>query len=170
MSQTQQSDRDIEHGATFRSRLYSDWTAAGGVLVILAVLYYVASQIESIPEWLLQGIQPASYPKGVIVAIAFFVGLMLLDARRDPNDIPERIPALVYSTILAMVLSLLLSTFFDFFLGIIFFICVAVPLWGMRRYAFALLYAVLLVAAVYLLFSTGLGVRFPHGPLTDLFP
>jgi len=170
MSQTQQSGQDIEDGATFRSRLYSDWTAAGGILVILAVLYYFASQIESIPDWLLQGIQPASYPKGVIVAIGLFVGLMLLDARRDSHEIPERVPALVYSTTLAMIMSLLLSTFFDFFLGIIFFVCVAVPLWGMRRYAFAFLYAVLLVAVIYLLFSTGLGVRFPHGPLTDLFP
>ncbi len=85
MSQTQQSEQDIEHGATFRSRLYSDWTAAGGVLVILAVLYYVASQIEICSRMAAARHPAGELPKGVIVAIALFVGLMLLDARRDPN-------------------------------------------------------------------------------------
>lgn len=170
MSQTHQSELESDTGATIRSRLYSDWTAAGGVLVIMAGIYYLASQIETVPEWLLQGIQPANYPKGVIIAIGLFVVLMLVDARRHPSEAPERVPRLVYTTTLAMFISLCLSTFYDFFLGILFFICAAIPLWGMRRYVFALIYAVLFIAVVYVLFSTALGIRFPHGPLTDLFP
>jgi putative tricarboxylic transport membrane protein len=170
MSQIHPSQLESDAGATIRSRLYSDWTAAGGVLVILVVLYYLAMQIGTVPEWLLQGIQPANYPKGVIIAIGMFIVLMMLDARRNPSEVPERVPALVYSTTLAMFVSVCLSTYFDFFLGIIFFICVAIPLWGMRKYAFTLFYAVAFIAVVYVLFSTALGVRFPHGPLTDLFP
>lgn len=150
--------------------IYSDYTVAGVILAFCAVVYFLTTQIVKVPPALAQGIQPSSYPQGVLVFILAFTVMMLFEARRRPLEAAEPIPGLAYYTAAAMFAALLVATWVDFFLGLILFVVVCVPLWGMRRYLVAALYAVALCAVVYALFAEALQVRFPRGILTDLLP
>lgn len=150
--------------------IYSDYTVAGVILAFCAFVYLLSTRIAKIPPALAQGIQPSSYPQGVLVFILAFTVMMLLEARRRPLEAPEPVPGLAYLTTLAMIAALVVATWVDFFLGLILFVVVCVPLWGMRRYLIATLYAVSLCAVVYLMFAEALQVRFPSGILTDLLP
>ncbi|GGE43377.1 hypothetical protein GCM10007276_20790 [Agaricicola taiwanensis] len=152
-----------------RSALYNDYTVAGIIIAIIAVVYYLSTLIEQVPAGLAQGIQPASFPQGVLVSILVLLLLALYETREQAMEVPEPVPGLAYMTMAAMVISLVLVTQVDFFLGLIAFVVVCVPLWGMPRLGIALLYALCLHAVLFLLFSTFLRVRFPAGPLTSLF-
>ena len=148
--------------------IYSDYTVAAFILAFCAFVYFLTTRIIKVPPALAQGIQPSSYPQGVLFFILIFTGMMLFEGRRRRPDIPEPIPRLAYYTTAAMVGSLLIATSVDFFLGLILFIMICVPLWGMRRPFVALLFGVALCAAMYALFAEGLQVRFPRGVVTDL--
>jgi hypothetical protein len=151
-----------------RHVLYNNYVIGGMIVVVTATIYYLSTLIERVPPGLAQGIQPASFPQGVLVAILGLLAMMLFETREHVVEIPEPIPALAYKTMIAMVASLAAATLFDFFAGLIAFVVVCVPLWGMRRIGLALGYALALHAVLFLLFSTLLKVRFPMGPLTRL--
>jgi hypothetical protein len=152
------------------ARLYSDYTVAFFILAFCAFVYFLTTQITKVPPALAQGIQPSSYPQGVLVFIVAFTIMMLFESRRRPLEAAEPIPGLAYMTTAAMIAALLVATWVDFFVGLILFVAVCVPLWGMRRYLVAGLYGIALSAVVYVMFAEALQVRFPDGILTDLLP
>lgn len=154
--------------AGLRSLIYNDVTAAVLLIAFCGFVYYLSTQIRQVPDALAQGMQPASYPQGVLVFIVAFTAMMLFESRARPLDVPEPVPGLAYATMAAMVAALIVSTWVDFFLGIILFVIVCVPLWGMRRYLLATLYAIAVAAVLYLLFGVFLSVRFPSGVISNL--
>jgi hypothetical protein len=156
------------HVSRTRHPLYNDYTVAGIIILFTAVVFYLSTQIEHVPPGLAQGIQPASFPQGILVAILGLLLMMLYESREHALEVPEVIPGLAYKTMAAMILALAISTWFDFFTGLIAFVVVCVPLWGMPRLGLALGYALALHGVLFLLFSTFLQVRFPMGPLTRL--
>ncbi|MCG6122580.1 MAG: tripartite tricarboxylate transporter TctB family protein [Microvirga sp.] len=154
--------------ATPASRIYNDYTLAALIIFVCALAYYFSTWIEHVPAGLAQGIQPASFPQGVIVVALLLTLLMLFESRKDPLEVPETVPGLAYQTMAAMLAALIVATWFDFFFAMIVFVALCVPLWGMRRWVKAVLFAVALNLVMYLLFSTFLRVRFPQGALTGL--
>jgi putative tricarboxylic transport membrane protein len=153
---------------SMRSIFYNDYTSAIIIIVICALVYYFSTWIEKVPIALAQGIQPASFPQGVLVAILALVLLMLYESREIPLDVPDPVSGLGYKTIGAMFIALAISTWFDFFIGLIAFVVVSVQIWGLRRPYVAVAYAIALNGVLILLFSTLLQVRFPKGPFTNL--
>jgi hypothetical protein len=149
---------------------FTVWGRIVAVLAMVGVVFYLSTFIQSVPDWLLEGIQPSGYPRGVLLAILLFTAIMLLEEKSDGADVPEEAPWLVYKTIAMMIVTLVISTYVDFFLGIVVFIAISIPMWGMRRWGFSFLYGVATAAVIYLVFATALGVRFPHGPITSLLP
>jgi hypothetical protein len=150
------------------SLLYSNYTAAGIVVAVCAIVYLLSLQMEHVPAALAQGIQPASFPQGVVIAILTFTLMMLVSTRNSLIEAPLPVPALAYKTMAAMIGALAITTWVDFFAGLIGFTAVAVPMWGHKRWSTAIAYGVLLCAVLYLLFSTFLQVNFPHSSLSSL--
>lgn len=148
--------------------LYNDYLVAGVLVALCALIFYFSTLIDRVPVGLAQGIQPASFPQGVLVAILGLTLLMLYEAREHTLETPEPIPGLAYKTMLAMIASLAVVTWVDFFIGLIGFVAICVPLWGMRRIGVAIGYALALHGVLFVLFSTFLQVRFPTGLLTGL--
>lgn len=148
--------------------LYNDYVVAGIIIALSALIFYFSTLIRQVPAGLAQGIQPASFPQGVLVTILGLVLLMLYEARQHALEVPEPIPGLAYKTMLAMIAALAVATWVDFFVGLIGFVIICVPMWGMRRWGLAIGYALALHGVLFLLFSTFLQVRFPLGPLTGL--
>jgi putative tricarboxylic transport membrane protein len=152
-----------------RSLLYSEYTNVLGILGACGLIYYLSTKIERVPDGLAQGIQPASFPQGVLVAILALLLLMIYELKdAPPRTCPEPVERIVYMVILAMFAALALATWVDFLLGMIAFVTVGVLMWGLRRPIVAISYAVALNATLFFLFSTLLQVRFPRGPLTSL--
>lgn len=147
--------------------IYRDGSIAAFIIALCAVIYYLSTRIDEVPVALAQGIQPASYPQGVLAFILVFTAGMLVEARSRPSEVPQPIPSLAYYTIAAMVISLAIATWVDFFLGMIFFVVICVPVWGMRRYLATVAYALALAAVLYVMFAIFLRVRFPSGVLID---
>lgn len=170
MPHVDNATRDGADSSRAGTWLHSARGRAAVVTVIVGVVFYLSTYIETVPDWLLEGIQPSGYPRGVLVAILIFTGIMLLEEKERAGEEQETAPWLVYKTIALMAGTLAISTYIDFFLGMIVFIAVAIPMWGLRRYGFAIAYALLTAATIYVVFATALGVRFPHGPLTSLLP
>lgn len=165
---TDSGERRLGGNVGLRALIYNDVTAAVILIVFCGFVYYLTTQIRQVPDALAQGMQPASYPQGVLVFIVAFTAMMLFESRARPLEIPEPVPGLAYATMAAMVAALIVSTWVDFFLGMILFVMVCVPLWGMRRYLLATLYAIAVAAVLYLLFGAFLSVRFPRGVLSNL--
>jgi putative tricarboxylic transport membrane protein len=156
-------------GLQTHSRLYTNYTAAAVTIALSAAAFLLSLRVERVPTALAQGIQPASFPQGVIIAILIFTLIMLVETRNEPLEEPEPVPGLAYKTMAAMVASLAVTTWVDFFGGLIGFVMICVPMWGGSRWGLAAGYALILHAILFLLFSTLLQVRFPHGPLSSLF-
>ncbi|MBM9595479.1 tripartite tricarboxylate transporter TctB family protein [Roseitranquillus sediminis] len=169
MSRKRFGRRSPERGG-LTALIYSDFTVAAVVAGFCAYAYYLSTRIGTVPDSLAQGMQPASYPQGVILVILLLVIGMLVESRTRETHIPEPVPALSYATMAAMIVSLALATWIDFFVGMIFFVVLCVPLWGMRRYLATFAYALVLAAVLYLMFGTFLRVRFPEGVLVNLLP
>jgi hypothetical protein len=173
LTMTERGSRESHEAGTLsghsaRSIFYNDYTSAIIIVVICALVYTFSTWIEKVPVALAQGIQPASFPQGVLVAILALVLLLLYESRRIPFDVPEPVPGLAYKTIAGMIIALAISTWFDFFIGIIAFVAVSVQMWGLKRPYVAVAYAIALTGVLILLFSTLLQVRFPKGPFTNL--
>ncbi len=143
--------------------------AAAVIVAVCAYLYYVTTWIIEIPPALAQGIQPATYPQQVIFAI-------LLVHRTDGNRGAQQAAGRARTGSRPRLLDhrgddrrAAIATWVDFFLAMIVFVTVCVPLWGMRRYAVAFLYAVAMAAILYAMFATLLRVRFPDSVFDDVF-
>ena len=148
--------------------LYNDYVVAGLLTALCILIFYFSTQIDRVPAGLAQGIQPASFPQGVLVTILGLILLMLYEAREHALETPEPVPGLAYKTILAMIASLAVVTWVDFFIGLIGFVVICIPMWGMRRIGVAIGYSLALHGVLFVMFSTFLQVRFPMGPLTGL--
>lgn len=148
--------------------IYNDYTLAGIIAALCALFYYFSTLIPLVPPALAQGMQPASFPQGVIVTILGMVAFMLFENRGKPLDPPQRIPALAFKVMASMVFAVALATWFDFLLALVAFIALNIPMWGIRRPVLALAYALVFVAVLFTVFSMFLQVRFPMGAFTHL--
>ncbi len=151
-----------------RPRFHSDFLVALVVLVFCAATFYLTTTFEEVPSSLAQGMQPAAFPRLVLVVILGLSAIMVLQALGKRGKGRKRVPVMVYLTTLAMIAFLLINRWIDLFVAIVAF-CLAVPLlWRERRYLLVIAYAILLPVGIFVLFSMILEVRFPRGVITNL--
>lgn len=151
-----------------RPRFHSDVLVALVVLVFCAAVFYLTTTFEEVPSSLAQGMQPAAFPRLVLVVILGLSVIMVLETLGKRGEGRKRVPVMVYLTMLAMIAFLLINRWIDLFVAVVAF-CIAVPLlWGDRRYLLVMAYAVLLPVGIFVLFSMVLEVRFPRGVITNL--
>lgn len=146
------------------------------VLVICGILFAATFRFEEVPSSLAQNVQPADFPRLVLLCIAL-VALILpfehhrklpqgidLDAeRRDP-------PApIVYATAAALVVFVAALPWLGP-LPALALITVGLPvLWGERRWKILIPYVLLFPIAILFLFAEVLQVTFPRGLTGGIF-
>ncbi len=146
------------------------------VLAVCGTLYYLTTAFEEVSDLLAQSIGPGWFPRLVLAIIALLALALPFErglARRR-GDGPEvgrkagsRTPIrpMAYLTA-ALLLLVVLGTGWLGSAAAMVAVCVALPLlWGERRAAVIVPFAVLFPAAVALLFVGVLGVRFEPGTL-----
>lgn len=155
---------EVNGGDSPRSPLLRGDDIVGGVILLLcAAVYAITTTFEEVPVMLSQGIQPAQFPRLLILVIAVLSVIMMIQGRRGARSERKRVPIVVFGT--AGLLALFVASI-DW-LGVmiaIFLFCIILPvLWGERRYGWLVVFAVLFPGSIFLLFSKMLEVRFPLG-------
>jgi len=165
MSEQQHQDSTEVSGATTpRSpRLRSDDIVGAVILLFCAATYAITTTFEEVPAMLSQGIQPAVFPRMMIIVIAFLTVIMMVQGHRKARS--ERRPVPMVAFVTAGLLVVFVAAI-DW-LGMIvasFLFCIVLPLlWGERRFGWIIVFAVLFPASIFVLFSKLLEVRFPSG-------
>ncbi len=139
-------------------------TIAGIVLLLFcAPALWLTTRFESLPPILSQNVPPTFFPRIVLGLIALCSIALIVDGLRRT---PEHRGPVKHSVLLTggLIVLVPISVSLIGTLPSISLFSIALPLlWGERRLHLPLLLAISLPAAVYLLFTVALGVRFPLG-------
>tara|TARA_B110000503_G_scaffold118514_1_gene179519 strand:- start:3182 stop:3691 length:510 start_codon:yes stop_codon:yes gene_type:complete len=139
------------------------------IYLFCIVTYMSSLYFDEVPAILVRGIQPATFPKGLIILIAFLNSILTylyFTKKIVSNTI---LPALFYKTIFAFFVFVLISHFVDLFLALIFFSFLISYWWGEKNIILILSLSIVFPLLVFVLFETVLGLRFPAGILTNLY-
>ena len=144
-------------------------TMTGLVLLgLCAIAYWLTTGFDEVPAMLSQNVPPTFFPRLVLSVVAVLSVVLVATGIRREAQPSGSLPTTFWTTVAiissAAILTGVLGTLMT--LGVI---AVALPLaWGERRYGLIGALAVFLPAAIYLIFTLGLGVRFPAGRILDL--
>ena len=148
------------------ARVHRDLIAGGALLLFCAAAFVVTLGFEEAPSALAQNVQPATFPRLVIVVLAAFGVLLLVSALRGlGRKTLGGLERPVYTTAAAMIAFLLAVQVLGMFISAFLF-CVLFPsLWGEMRPLVQLTVGAGFAAALYLVFVVLLNVHFEPGPL-----
>lgn len=145
-------------------------TIAGIVLLLLSAAgFRLTAGFPEVPPMLSQNVPPTFFPRLVLGLIAAGGIGLVAGGLRAPRKTMSRLRPLVYVTaglvVLVPLSIVLLGT-----LATVFLLSLGLPLlWNERRLKFIVPLAIGMPAAVYLVFTVALEVRFPAGLVAALF-
>ncbi len=139
------------------------------IILISSILLYITFTFDIVPPILNRGIQPATFPKALLLLIISLTLIIFFLSIKKPWKEEKKLPKEFYITLGCFLLFLFVSKFLDFFLGISLLSAIVSYFWGERRLIFILFVSILFPIIVFIFFETILGLRFPSGIITDLY-
>jgi putative tricarboxylic transport membrane protein len=144
---------------------HSDVYAGAIFLALSAGIYALTAGFDEVPAMLSQNVPPTFFPRFVIAIVAFLSVTVMVGGLRKTPARNAPVPPVVFATGgIVLVAGLLVN-----WIGTLPTLCltsIVIPLlWGERRRLPVAALAVGLPAAIYLVFSVALGIRFPGGRL-----
>ncbi len=139
------------------------------IIFISAALLITTFTFDNVPPILNRGIQPATFPKALLILIIFLTLLIYFLSLKKPWKKEKSLPNSFYITLFSFCLFIIISKTLDFFLGIAVLSALVSFFWGERRLIFILLISILFPIIVFIFFETILGLRFPSGIITNLY-
>ena len=137
-------------------------------LISLILLYFTFS-FDEVPPILNRGIQPATFPKALLILIIFLSSIVYFLSLKNPWKIEKQLPKPFYITLISFIIFSLICTYLDFFLGIATLSALVAYFWGERRILFIFIVSIIFPLIVFVFFETILGLRFPGGIITNLY-
>ena len=147
----------------------SSFIVSAVIIVISSILLYFTFTFDIVPPILNRGIQPATFPKALLLLIIILTLLIFYLSIKTPWKAERKLPLQFYITLSSFVLFIMVSKFLDFFLGISLLSALVSYYWGERRFIFILLVSIIFPIVVFIFFETILGLRFPSGIITNLY-
>ncbi|MDX1542231.1 MAG: tripartite tricarboxylate transporter TctB family protein [Geminicoccaceae bacterium] len=148
-----------------RPRIAPDLMVGLAILVFCGVAYGVTLTFDRAPAALAQNVQPATFPRLVIIVIAVLTVIMMVSSRALPPTHRAPIKPMVFASAGVMVAFVLGFAWLGILPAMI-LLCLGLPLlWGERRLALVVPFAVVFPTLVYLLFAEVLEVYFEPSPL-----
>ncbi len=158
-------DRDAAAARPAAARLPRDFIVGACVLAFCGAAYVVTLSFKEAPAALAQNVQPATFPRLVISVIAVFSIVLMALSFRLPTKALKPVPVTVPVSA-AVMIGFVAAFGLLGFLPAMILLCLGLPvIWGERRWALILPFAMLFPAAVYGLFAVVLGVHFDPGSL-----
>ena len=139
------------------------------IIFISIILLITTFTFDIVPPILNRGIQPATFPKGLLVLIIFLTSIVYYLSLNKPWKIQKRLPQSFFLTLLSFIIFIVISKTLDFFLAISLLSVFISYCWGERRVFYLILVSIIFPIIVFVFFETILGLRFPPGIITNIY-
>ena len=149
---------------------FNDASIVSFVIIIFSlILFYFTFYFDEVPPILNRGMQPAVFPKGLLLIIIFLTSIVYYLSLKKPWKKQTILPKNFYYTLIILILFTIISKTIDFFLGLSFLSFAISYLWGERRILLIVFVTIIFPTLVFLFFESILHLRFPSGIITDLY-
>ena len=140
------------------------------IIIAISIFLLISTfTFDIVPPILNRGIQPATFPKGLLIIIIVLTSIVYYLSFKRPWEIKKKLPKPFFLTLLSFVLFILISKTLDFFLGISLLSIFVSYCWGERRILYLILVSIIFPIVVFIFFETILGLRFPPGIITNIY-
>ena len=139
------------------------------IILISTILLIVTFTFDIVPPILNRGIQPATFPKALLVLIICLTSIVYFLSLKFPWKKEKKLPKSFYITLYNFILFIVIAKTLDFFLAISVLSFLVSYFWGERRIIYLLLVSILFPIIVFVFFETILGLRFPPGIITNIY-
>ena len=139
------------------------------IIFISTILLISTFSFDIVPPILNRGIQPATFPKALLVLIISLTLIVYFLSTKKPWKVEKKLPKAFFITLFNFILFVIVSKFLDFFLAISILSIFVSYYWGERRILYLLLVSIIFPIIVFIFFETILGLRFPSGIITNLY-
>ena len=140
------------------------------VIILTSVTLLITTfTFDIVPPILNRGIQPATFPKALLVLIIVMTLLIYYSATKNPWKVQNKLPKSFFLTLLSFLIFVVISKTLDFFLAISALSVFVSYYWGEKRIIYLLLVGIIFPVIVFVFFETILGLRFPPGIITNIY-
>ena len=139
------------------------------IIFISTILLISTFTFDIVPPILNRGIQPATFPKGLLVLIIGLTSIVYYLSIKKPWEIKKKLPQSFFLTLLSFIFFIIISKTLDFFLAISLLSVFVSYCWGERRIIYLILVSIIFPIIVFVFFETILGLRFPPGIITNIY-
>ena len=140
------------------------------IIILVSIILLISTfTFDIVPPILNRGIQPVTFPKGLLILIISLTLIVYYLSLKNPWKIEKKLPKPFFITLLNFVLFVVISKFLDFFLAISVLSVLVSYYWGERRILYLIMVSIIFPIIVFIFFETILGLRFPPGIITNLY-
>ena len=139
------------------------------IILVSTILLISTFTFDIVPPILNRGIQPATFPKGLLLLIIGLTLIVFYLSIKKPWKIEKKLPKTFFLTLLSFILFVIVSKTLDFFLAISLLSIFVSYYWGERRIFYLILVSIIFPIIVFIFFETILGLRFPPGIITNIY-
>ena len=139
------------------------------IILFSLILLITTFSFDAVPPILNRGIQPATFPKALLILIIFLTSIIYFLSLKFPWKKEKKLPKSFYITLYNFILFIVIAKTLDFFLAISVLSFLVSYFWGERRIIYLLLVSILFPIIVFVFFETILGLRFPPGIITNIY-
>ena len=139
------------------------------IILVSIILLISTFTFDIVPPILNRGIQPATFPKGLLLLIISLTLVVFYLSINKPWKIEKKLPKTFFLTLLSFILFVIVSKTLDFFLAISLLSIFVSYCWGERRLFYLILVSIIFPIIVFIFFETILGLRFPPGIITNIY-
>ena len=139
------------------------------IIFVSLILLITTFSFDIVPPILNRGIQPATFPKALLVLIISLTLIIYYLSIKRPWKVEKKLPKTFYLTLISFLLFVLISKTIDFFLAISVLSIFVSYYWGEKRIFYLLLVSIIFPIIVFVFFEMILGLRFPPGIITNIY-
>ena len=139
------------------------------IILVSTILLISTFTFDIVPPILNRGIQPATFPKGLLLLIICLTLIVFYLSIKKPWKIEKKLPKPSFLTLFSFILFVIVSKTLDFFLAISLLSIFVSYCWGERRLFYLILVSIIFPIIVFIFFETILGLRFPPGIITNIY-
>ena len=139
------------------------------IIFISSILLISTFSFDIVPPILNRGIQPATFPKALLVLIISLNLIIYYLSIKKPWKVQKKLPKTFFLTLLSFLIFAIISKTLDFFLAISLLSFFVSYYWGERRIFYLGLVSIIFPIIVFIFFETILGLRFPPGIITNIY-
>jgi len=139
------------------------------IILVSTILLISTFTFDIVPPILNRGIQPATFPKGLLLLIIGLTLIVFYLSIKKPWKIEKKLPKTFFLTLFSFILFVIVSKLLDFFLAISLLSIFVSYCWGERRLFYLILVSIIFPIIVFIFFETILVLRFPPGIITNIY-